>query len=201
MEADVESFRAKVRFSSSNQQKSSALRRWNNLFRFWLLFSDIVVQIVDARNPLLYWSSDLATYVGELDPSKEKLILVNKADLLPEPQRCSLSIMNQRGDGFFWNFFPHFFCRQKWAEFFNEAGLKAVFFSAIEEEEEEVAGSEVLSFVPVVFLLLTLPQNTTNISGRRREHEAPRSRARSGRGRGCVDVRGKRCRRSGRDGW
>ncbi|OWA53125.1 Calnexin [Hypsibius exemplaris] len=88
------------------------LEVWKQMWRV-LERSDIVVQIVDARNPLLYWSADLAEYVAELDDRKDRLILVNKADLLPEPQR------------------------QIWATYFNEVGLKAVFFSATDVEEEE----------------------------------------------------------------
>jgi hypothetical protein len=38
-----------------------------------------------------------------------------------------------------------FFCSKIWADYFNEAGLKAVFFSAIDVEEE--SDSEVFSFL------------------------------------------------------
>lgn len=51
--------------------------------------SDMIVQIVDARNPLLFRCEDLESYVRELSPDnlKVNVILVNKADLLTEKQR------------------------------------------------------------------------------------------------------------------
>jgi len=65
-----------------------------------------VVQIVDARNPLLFRCEDLETYVKEVSPDKLNLILINKADFLTEEQR------------------------QVWAEYFTSINVKAVFFSA-----------------------------------------------------------------------
>lgn len=55
----------------------------------FLFFSDVVVQIVDARNPLLFRCEDLESYVRELSPDNKKLnvILVNKSDLLTDEQR------------------------------------------------------------------------------------------------------------------
>ena len=49
----------------------------------------MIVQIVDARNPLLFRCEDLDNYVRELSPDGKKLnvILVNKADLLTDKQR------------------------------------------------------------------------------------------------------------------
>ena len=51
--------------------------------------SDVIVQIVDARNPLLFRCEDLENYVREMSPDGRKInvILVNKADLLTEEQR------------------------------------------------------------------------------------------------------------------
>jgi len=65
-----------------------------------------VVQIVDARNPLLFRCEDLQTYVKEVSPDKLNLILINKADFLTEEQR------------------------QVWAEYFTSINVKSVFFSA-----------------------------------------------------------------------
>jgi len=72
-----------------------------------------VVQIVDARNPLLFRSVDLEKWVLEL--GKRILLLVNKADFLTEEQR------------------------EFWVAFFKNEGINFVFFSAkvAEEEEEE----------------------------------------------------------------
>ncbi|KFO90631.1 Large subunit GTPase 1, partial [Buceros rhinoceros silvestris] len=71
--------------------------------------SDIVVQIVDARNPLLFRCQDLESYVKEVSNDKENMILINKADLLSEEQRAA------------------------WAQFFEKEGVKVVFWSALAE--------------------------------------------------------------------
>uniref|UniRef100_A0A0K0DGQ1 60S ribosomal protein L27 n=1 Tax=Angiostrongylus cantonensis TaxID=6313 RepID=A0A0K0DGQ1_ANGCA len=65
--------------------------------------------IVDARNPLLFRSKDLEQFVGEVDPAKKLLLLVNKADLL---EKYHLS---------------------EWAKYFAENQVNAVFWSALEE--------------------------------------------------------------------
>ena len=57
------------------------------------VFSDVIVQIVDARNPLLFYCDDLSKYVGS--KGKVNALLINKADLLSEAQRYSL-ILNRK---------------------------------------------------------------------------------------------------------
>ncbi|CAL1290801.1 unnamed protein product [Larinioides sclopetarius] len=81
---------------------------WRQLWRV-IERSDLVVQIVDARNPLLFRCSDLETYIKEIDESKMNMLLLNKADLLTESER------------------------KHWCEYFDEIGIKVVFFSALEE--------------------------------------------------------------------
>ncbi|OCT80709.1 hypothetical protein XELAEV_18027523mg [Xenopus laevis] len=81
---------------------------WRQLWRV-IERSDVVVQIVDARNPLLFRCQDLECYVKEIDKEKENIILLNKADLLTAQQR------------------------QSWAEFFEKEGVKVVFWSALAE--------------------------------------------------------------------
>lgn len=110
------------------------LEVWRQLWRV-VERCDLVVQIVDARNPLFFRSVDLVNYVNDLsDPdnnnTKSNLLLVNKSDLLTLKQRV------------------------EWAKFFTEKKINFVFFSAakaneklerenaqvdqlIEEEEEE----------------------------------------------------------------
>jgi large subunit GTPase 1 len=99
------------------------LEVWRQLWRV-IERSDLVVQIVDARNPLLFRSEDLERYVKDVDPRKENLLLVNKADMLTLEQR------------------------KAWADHFQEAGISYKFFSAslakelneardLEEEGEE----------------------------------------------------------------
>ncbi|EXJ79957.1 hypothetical protein A1O3_08243 [Capronia epimyces CBS 606.96] len=78
---------------------------WRQLWRV-IERSDLVVQIVDARNPLLFRSDDLEKYVKEVDPKKRNLLLVNKADMLTETQRSL------------------------WADYFIEQGINYKFFSA-----------------------------------------------------------------------
>lgn len=59
---------------------------WRQLWRV-LEKSHVIVQIVDARNPLLFHCRDLIQYAAELDPRKKNILLVNKADFLTREQR------------------------------------------------------------------------------------------------------------------
>ncbi|RUS69313.1 hypothetical protein EGW08_022930 [Elysia chlorotica] len=83
---------------------------WRQLWRV-IERSDVVVQIVDARNPLLFRCEDLETYVKQVDPRKSVMLLINKADFLTEHQR------------------------QLWVDYFNKVGVRVVFFSAMVEKE------------------------------------------------------------------
>ncbi|XP_044146233.1 large subunit GTPase 1 homolog [Bufo gargarizans] len=83
---------------------------WRQLWRV-IERSDVVVQIVDARNPLLFRCQDLERYVKEVNSQKENIILINKADLLTEGQR------------------------QAWAAYFEKEGIKVVFWSALAEAQ------------------------------------------------------------------
>ncbi|KAK5052125.1 hypothetical protein LTR84_002929 [Exophiala bonariae] len=78
---------------------------WRQLWRV-IERSDLIVQIVDARNPLLFRSEDLEKYVTHVDPKKRNLLLVNKADMMTEEQR------------------------QVWADYFQAQGINYKFFSA-----------------------------------------------------------------------
>ncbi|KAF4469883.1 GTP-binding MMR1 [Fusarium albosuccineum] len=81
------------------------LEVWRQLWRV-IERSDLVVQIVDARNPLLFRSEDLESYVKAVDPKKENLLLINKADMMTPKQR------------------------KAWARYLREAGIAYRFFSA-----------------------------------------------------------------------
>lgn len=105
------------------------LEVWRQLWRV-VERSDLVVQIVDARNPLFFRSVDLEKYVeGLSDPennkTKRNLLLVNKADLLTRNQRTA------------------------WAQYFKEKDINYVFFSAaqanelLEKEREELERAKV----------------------------------------------------------
>jgi large subunit GTPase 1 len=56
---------------------------WKQLWRV-VERSHILVQIVDARDPLFFRCDDLESYVKEVDPSKRNLLLINKSDLVSE---------------------------------------------------------------------------------------------------------------------
>ena len=81
------------------------LEVWRQLWRV-IERSDLVVQIVDARNPLQFRSEDLENYVKEIDSRKKNLLLVNKADMLTLKQR------------------------ESWAEYFEKNNINFRFFSA-----------------------------------------------------------------------
>ncbi|RKP31907.1 P-loop containing nucleoside triphosphate hydrolase protein [Metschnikowia bicuspidata] len=83
---------------------------WRQLWRV-IERSDLVVQIVDARNPLFFRSVDLESYVSSISKpaegwEKRNLLLVNKADLLTRSQRVA------------------------WANYFKKKEILYVFFSA-----------------------------------------------------------------------
>ncbi|XP_055537026.1 large subunit GTPase 1 homolog [Wyeomyia smithii] len=91
---------------------------WRQLWRV-VERSDIVVQIVDARNPLLFRSEDLEKYVKEVDERKMNMILINKSDFLNAEQR------------------------RMWARYFDEQNIKVAFFSAAQSVEEAKREQEV----------------------------------------------------------
>lgn len=81
------------------------LEVWRQLWRV-IERSRLIVQIVDARNPLLFRSEDLELYVKDIDAKKENLLLINKADMMTLAQR------------------------KAWAKHLKEAGISYKFFSA-----------------------------------------------------------------------
>ncbi|XP_020596228.1 LOW QUALITY PROTEIN: GTPase LSG1-1-like [Phalaenopsis equestris] len=78
---------------------------WRQLWRV-LERSDLLVMVVDARDPLFYRCPDLEAYAQEIDKHKRTLLLVNKADLLPSSER------------------------KKWAKYFTSKGILFLFWSA-----------------------------------------------------------------------
>ena len=94
------------------------LEVWRQLWRV-IERSDLVVQIVDSRNPLLFRSEDLESYVKEVNPKKNNLLLVNKADMMTLKQR------------------------EAWADYFEKAGINYKFFSAsLAKARNEAMGAE-----------------------------------------------------------
>ena len=86
------------------------LHVWRQLWRV-LERSAVVLQIVDARNPLFYLSDDLRKYAME-ELGKPMLMVVNKSDYLTERQR------------------------KMWSEYFTKRGVDHLFFSAYEEQKK-----------------------------------------------------------------
>ncbi|KAF3916897.1 hypothetical protein ABW21_db0201039 [Orbilia brochopaga] len=91
------------------------LEVWRQLWRV-IERSDLVVQIVDARNPLHFRSEDLELYVKEIDGNKRNLLLVNKSDMMTLKQR------------------------QAWADYFEKEDIEYKFFSAALARESNEAG-------------------------------------------------------------
>ena len=92
---------------------------WKELWRV-IEKGDLVVQIVDARNPLLFRCIDLENYVKEVDSRKKNLLLLNKADLLTREQRTI------------------------WAKYFDGINIDYLFFSAKGSEFDDILDVEAL---------------------------------------------------------
>ena len=92
------------------------LEVWRQLWRV-LERSDVIVQVVDARDPLTYRSEDLERYALEMHPAKSSLLLLNKADLLPEALRSA------------------------WADYFDGLGVDYAFWSAKAGMDEHSTGA------------------------------------------------------------
>lgn len=95
--------------SSKTTPFEKNLEVWRQLWRV-MERSDMAIQIVDARNPLLYFTQDLAKYAAEQNPPKAMMLLVNKADFLTEHQR------------------------RTWARYFVEKDIRFAFYSAHDEQ-------------------------------------------------------------------
>lgn len=78
---------------------------WKQL---WMVIerSDILVQIVDCRDPLFFRCEDLESYVKEVGEQKVNFLLLNKADLLDDEMR------------------------KYWSEYLNSKNIQHIFFSA-----------------------------------------------------------------------
>ncbi|WFD02650.1 hypothetical protein MOBT1_001331 [Malassezia obtusa] len=103
---------------------------WRQLWRV-VERSQLLVQIVDARNPLRFRCEDLERYVESIPANpadmaavadqpdykgpRKTLLLINKADLLTEGQR------------------------REWASYFEKNGIAFAFFSAADEAAKQLA--------------------------------------------------------------
>ncbi len=95
------------------------LEVWRQLWRV-AERSHVVAQIVDARNPLLFFCADLIALVRELDPRKRCVLVINKADFLPRAARAA------------------------WAKYFTAAGVEFIFWSAKRETEAQADEEELI---------------------------------------------------------
>lgn len=108
------------------------IEMWRQLWRV-VEVSDLLVQIVDARNPMLFYCEDLADYALQVKPGMRFLLLVNKADLLSPEQK------------------------EMWKTYFDSRGIDFRFFSASKncddseaekskEHPSDITRSELLDF-------------------------------------------------------
>eukprot|EP00892_Ulva_mutabilis_P007126 jgi/Ulvmu1/4786/UM020_0071.1 len=88
------------------------LEVWRQLWRV-LERSDVIVQVVDARDPLFYRSEDLEKYARSVQPHAHCLLLLNKADLLPNEVRTM------------------------WADYLDVRGVRYAFWSAFSSSERQ----------------------------------------------------------------
>lgn len=97
---------------------------WRQL---WVVIekSDILVQIVDCRDPLFFRCLDLENYVKEVGKNKINFLLLNKADLLGEE------------------------IRTLWSAYFNKHNVKHIFFSA--KDQQSKIDQDMVEYVPVDF--------------------------------------------------
>jgi len=86
------------------------LHVWKQLWRV-LERCACLIQIVDARNPMFYYSADLAAYCQD-ELHKPMMLLLNKSDYLTNYQR------------------------EAWDQYLNQRGLSHLFFSAFQEQEK-----------------------------------------------------------------
>ena len=118
------------RFRGSLSPYEKNLEVWRQLWHV-VDRSDLLVQVLDARDPAFFRCFDLEVYVnekgreetlrkqsmvtGDVQPgvsTKKNFLILNKADLVPEK------------------------ARKVWSEFFRKKGIDHVFFSAKIEQEE-----------------------------------------------------------------
>lgn len=63
---------------------------WKHLL-FVMGKCEVLVQVLDARNPMFFWIEDIPNYLSSLNTCKISLALLNKADLLTSDQRYYLN--------------------------------------------------------------------------------------------------------------
>lgn len=87
------------------------LEFWRQLWRV-VERSDVLIQVVDCRNPLTFRCKDLEKYVMETGTHKRTMLLLNKADFLTPEERLT------------------------WSQYFRARKVAHLFFSAKQEQAE-----------------------------------------------------------------
>ena len=90
---------------------------WRQLWKI-IEISDVVIQVVDSRDPLFYQCMDLSNYVIEMGmkpgfSKKYNVLLLNKADFLTETQR------------------------EYWCDYFRDSDTHCLFFSATIDDNDK----------------------------------------------------------------
>jgi len=130
------------------------LASWN-LIRELVLTSDIVLEVVDIRDPINTRSTKLEGIVSELN--KSLIVVINKSDLVPRN------------------------VAESWKKYFNELGLNAVYISARDRLGTRVLRSEInklkLSKKPLVIAVVGYPKvgKSTLINTLKGRHSASTS--------------------------
>jgi large subunit GTPase 1 len=96
------------------------LHFWRQLWRV-VERSDVIVQVVDARDPLMFRFPDLETFVKECGKEKRCVLLINKSDYLTENERIQ------------WLQYFDFLNNSK---INNNNKLEVIFFSALQAQHE-----------------------------------------------------------------
>jgi large subunit GTPase 1 len=73
--------------------------------------ADVLVQVLDARNPIFFFSQDLFKYSLEVNEESKHLLVMNKADLLTSRQRL------------------------EWSDYFEKLNVNVIFFSNIPDHK------------------------------------------------------------------
>lgn len=116
------------------------LEVWRQLWRV-AERADIVAVILDARNPLMFRSTDFEKYVQSTKNSKGEakkvVLLLNKSDLLTEAQRRAwAAYFDSRGDTYF------FFSARPLQPLAAEAGIASSLALAEQQKEEDEEAEE-----------------------------------------------------------
>ena len=95
--------------------------------------SHLIVQIVDARNPLRFRCEDLEEYIRDVEGAegeartdkgkRQSMLLINKADFLTAGQRLLFLYINLVTDS-------EWYSRSQWANYFDQHHVQYAFYSA-----------------------------------------------------------------------